>query len=329
MEEIKSEINEEQLRVQQAEKIIDFLNRIGAYEYVQNLVSHPELRKQFTFEEFKNFLIRINGMARDISTSQRRGDGETVYLEGFDTALMPRHEDKEGILQEAYDSIEKVSPGDESYLLPAVVNAVHLFADGNGRTSRVLHTLLYSKSEEEFTKHLRQAVGKNGRYDTPDISPGLIDVDIEKIILSRHGIQFEDNGKYSPIFPEGFGNLFATTEKPTTQKAKEFMALCYHDQPYCFIATYEYLKEKKLIEKVIIKNSNGYMLSPLKMEQELSEEDWKAVIDAYYRIKKEHVEVIIDVFVEPNKYKNIEGDMNLKDYFLKKIQERLESNKSR
>ncbi len=329
MEEMKLETNDEPLRVQQADKIIDFLNRTGTYEYVQNLISHPELKKQFTFEEFKNFLIRINGIARDLPTSQRREDGETVYLEGIDTVLMPRHEDKEGILKVAYDSIEKVSPGDEAYLLPAVVNAVHLFADGNGRTSRVLHTLLHSKSEEEFTERLRLAVGKNGRYDTYDISPGLIDGDIEKIVLMRHGIQFEDNGKYSPIFPEGFGNLFATTEKPTAQKADEFMSLCKHNQAYCFIAAYEYLRERKLIEKVTIKNSNGHMLSPLKMEQELGEEDWKSVIEAYYRIKKEHVGVIIDAFVEPNKYKNIEGDMNLKDYFLKKIQERLESNITR
>jgi len=326
MEEQPIEVNEKEFRAQQAEKLVGFLNKIGAYEYIQKLKLNPETGDEPSFEEFRDFLLRINGILRDIPISERTADGKTVYLEGFDPALVPKQEDKEGLLKEAYQAVGNIQGGDEEYLLPAVVNAVHLFADGNGRTSRVLHTLLQSKSEEEFTKKLQTSVSDSGRYDTADISPALISTDIEKIVLMRHGIQFEDNGEYSPIFPEGFGHLFASIEEPKTPKAKEFMSFRRIDQPYCFISAYEYLKAKDLLSKVTVEIPSGLTLSPLKMEKELTEDDWNEIIKEYYGLKKEHVKVLIDTFVEPHSYKNVDGSMDLRDYFIKKIQERLEKN---
>lgn len=325
MEKIRTEVDEEKdLREHQAEKITDFLTRIGAYEYVHNLVSNLEQVDKPSFEEFRDFLVRINGIARDIPINQRATDGRTVYLSGFDSALVPKHDDKEIILKEAYDSLDKINSGDEAYLLPAVVNAVHLFADGNGRTSRILHTLLESKSEEEFTKKLKLAIGYNGRYDAANINPAIVSVDIDKIVLMRHGIQFEGNKEYSPIFPEGFGLLFASIEEPTMPKAKQFMDIRKIDQPYCFVSAYEYLKEKGILQKVLLKIPSGLTLSPLKMEQELTETDWDEIINRYYQIKKEEVEILIDAFVKPESYKNLNGSMNLRDYFLKEIKKRFE-----
>ena len=179
MNEASVEINEKELREKQADKIIDFLNKIHAFEYTQKLLHDPELKNELSFENFKEFLIRINGIARDIPISGRSTDGNTVYLSGFDEALVPMHEQKEEILEDAFDSLDKIQPGDEAYMLPAVINAVHLFADGNGRTSRIMHTLLQSKNEEEFERNLRLAVGYEGRYNTSDINPGLVRVDIE------------------------------------------------------------------------------------------------------------------------------------------------------
>lgn len=325
----KRPISEKEFREKQSEKIVGFLSRAGIYEYAEKLKQNNKDIEKPTFDTFKDILIRVNGILRDIPPTKRGFDGENVRLVGHvGDELMPKHEDKEGILKEAYEAINKLpNEGDETYLLPAVINAIHLFADGNGRTSRVLHTLLASNSQEEFNKQLPLAVSERGRYDTTNISPGIVGAEIEKIVLVKHGIQFEDDGQYSPVFPDSFGLLFATIEKVSTAKAKEFFALQNSDTEYCFVAAYGYLKEKKLLEENTIQLGKNTSFSPSKMEKNLSEADWDAIIQKYYGLKKEHVETLIDAFVEPDVYKNLDGSMNLRSYFIQKIQKESERNK--
>ncbi|MFA6404999.1 MAG: hypothetical protein WCW03_03305 [Candidatus Paceibacterota bacterium] len=316
------EIDEQQFRMQQVEKVVSFLNRISAYEYVQRLLLRKEEKP--SFEEFKEFVVRVNGIARDIPINDRKPDGETVYLSGFDEAFVPRQEDKESILADAYAVIEKIQFGDEAYLLPAVINAVHLFADGNGRTSRIFHTLLTKfDSRQDFEDSLRGVIGENGRSETEDISPAIVRTDIDKIILLRHGYSFENDTGWSPVFPEGFGLLFIGTEEVTSSPADQFMKLLRVDQLYCFIAAHEYLKEKGTLLDNISHVSGGVALSPLKMEKNLTDADWKAVMERYYLLKKEHVEIIIDAFVEPEEYKNLVGTMTLRDFFISEIKNKL------
>ena len=318
---------EKGLRIQQVEKIVGFLNKVGAYEYAQKLISNPELRAEFPFEEFKDFLVRLNGIARDIPINQRKSDGENVYISGFDEALVPNHKDKEDILMDSYNAINKVSSEDISYLLPAVINAVHLFADGNGRTSRILHTLLTKfESPDDFIERLRLAVGEDGRIETEDINPSIVGTDINKIVLIKHGFQFENDKDWSPIFPKGFCLLFIRTEKVTSKKAQEFVGLLQTDQPECFISASEYLTEKGILSQNVSHLDDGVALSPLKMEQNLTDADWDAIMERYYSLKKEHVEILIDSFVKPDTYKNLDSSMNLRDYFLMEIRKRYMAN---
>ena len=96
-------------------------------------------------------------------------------MKGFvETVQVPKHEDKEELLKYAYDSLDDVGKEDIKYLIPAVINALHLFNDGNGRSSRILYQLLETYgSNEEFKNKLKISLGEYGRYDSPDISPEL------------------------------------------------------------------------------------------------------------------------------------------------------------
>ncbi len=62
-------------------------------------------------------------------------------------------------------------------------------------------------------------------------------------------------------------------------------------------------------------------LSPAKMDSIFQDEDWDNLIDAYHNLKREEVEVMIDSFVEPDKYKNLDGSMSIRDFLLKKIED--------
>ncbi len=300
-----------------------FLYKTDSYEFFEGLQQHPEKVKEIPFEEFQAFLTRINGIAREIPIPEREADGDRVYIGGFIGDIqVPRPEDKGALLQKAYESIGKLEhPGDERYMLPAVVNAVHLYADGNGRTSRVLHLLLSPhESEQKLRSDIQQTLDKDGRFTSLNVDPSLIDLEIERAVLKNHGISFTTDSHPRALPPEGFTRLF-DINAPQSEKGKEFATLRQRDNWYAFVSAYEYLMETNLLEQVMFENGEACGLSMQKMDKILGDEGWQDVIDSYFKLKKEHVETLVNIFIEPEKYKNSDGTINLRDKFLQQIEE--------
>jgi hypothetical protein len=319
-------------RDKQADKIIQFLDRINAYEYFQNLLKGEEQKP--AFEDFENFLVRLNGIARDIPIKKRSEDGDGVRLSGlFDTALVPDHKDKIEILKYAYDNLEKINEEDLKYLVPAVINAVHLFKDGNGRTSRIIYQLLekYS-SKTDFEHNMKMGLGNYGRQDSPDINPGLIFSEVREIVLKKQGWQFSDN-KW-PIGP-GSLSIGKGISGPDIRKldkkhesydiAKKCLDIYSIDNLYVLNAIHSVLGDEK-IESFISDKYTVSKISPIRMIDQLTTDEWQKIIDSYFQLKKEHVETMIDSFVNPDNFKTEEGS-NLKDLFIERIQRDYERNK--
>jgi len=327
MEEIKVGIEN---RDKQGEKIADFLRRIKAFDFFKKLKEDHQLSEGVTFEEFRDFLIRINGIARNIPISDRGFDGDSVALDGFiDEATVPKQEDKESLLKEAFVArVHLKQPEDDAYMLPAVLTAVHPFADGNGRTSRVLNLLLTAHpTPEEFYTSLQKALGEDGRFDSLDINPSYINLEIEKTILERYG--FTENH-----LPDGLTRP-RTNENVTSQDAKNFFKKFSADGRYCFIAMYKYLSSKGALEAVVKTKSDfpdfnledDYKaISPSKMDEVFTQEDWNNLLNEYYKIKKESVEILIDVFVNPDNYKSDESGLTLREQLIQKVKQNLLDN---
>ncbi len=318
------EKSEGQVRQDQTERVIGFLQRIQAASYVQDIVLKKEKVPDFT--AFREFLVRINGIARNTPIRQRAADGKNVEIKGFvDTVYVPRQEDKEGLLRYAYDSAADVNTEDLKYMLPAVVNAVHLFVDGNGRTSRVLHLLLREyESEDELFHEMRKALNEDGRHESFDINPGLVEPEIEHVVMKRHGWQFTDTGE-----PKSVGSIVsgvATVElltlnadKPSEKMAKDFFGLYAEDTRYALTAIQMQLGDA-VVERVSSQYSDVQRISPARMVQELSVEDWGGIIDRFYQLKKEHVEVLVDLFVDPEQYRTLDDSETIRDYFIKRVE---------
>lgn len=321
-------------RSERAEKVAGLIDRIDAYEYAQSMLE-GKIEKP-SFEEFENFLIRINGIARDIPIKERALDGKDVKLSGFiGDALVPRHEDKEGLLKYAYDNSGRIDRDDVKYLIPAVINAVHFFADGNGRTSRVVYKLLEKHdSNEDFERELKAALEKYGRFDCPDINPSLIDTDIKKIILKRKGWDFKDN-KYPPT---GLGRIQRgiasgeisrlDTAHPSFEMAIKCFDIYKADAFYVLTAIHAVLGDEKIAELMGRYGNNGIeRISPLKMMDGVTSDEWQRIMDSYYDLKKEHVKVLIDSFIDPDSFRSYHcKDENLKDYFIQRIKTNHENN---
>ena len=345
----KSNKSEDELRLERGEKVVHFLDRIHAYEYIQDLVANTEKLEQVSFDAYKDVLVQLNGIARDLPILKRSFDGQGVQLKGFmSEAFLPRDEDKEALLEYSYAQIGKVkNKGDEAYMLASVINAVHLFEDGNGRTSRILYTLLSSPSKEEFQSRLQLALGVDGRYDTQDINPGLINYDIEELILEKHGWDFrmtKDNEKVS--FKMGEVNTLVTIDdydenyaynqqkiEESEDEAKKLVELFNKNNPYLVTAVSEVLGKKSLLQGVLLKQGgDAYVvrerISPKKMQSVLEKEDWEDIFSKFYELDREQVKILVDMFVEPGEYKSVDKNIPLRDLFIEKINKEYKKNNS-
>jgi hypothetical protein len=313
-----SEKTEEQARAETAEKVVSFLEKTEVYEKLEELLDGQ--KDKISFEEFKDLLVRLNGIIRDIPIHERHFDGAQVHVEGWmDTYKPPRQKDKEGLLERAYNSTDKVEEGDEKYLIPAVINAVHLFVDGNGRTARLLYQLLEKhKSKEEFLIVVEKAMKKDGRYDTFNVNPGLIASQIEDIVYARHGW----NPEHTRIGEFRSGFITMEMEKidqdhPSHAVLKELVKESKADATLMITALNE-VATKDQSKKIL---ANDGRISLIKMSEVLSTEELEEVIEKFWEIKKEYVDILVDIFVHPDEYKTMDDkqEIKVKDLFIKKV----------
>lgn len=318
-----------QQREKQAEKVAKFIDKTGLYEYVKKILNNGIEKPNF--EKFKNFLIRINGIARDIPISERSLDGKNVQLSGMSDVQVPKHEDKEDILKYAYDSLDKVRNEDLKFLIPALINAIHFFADGNGRTSRTINQLLSGHaSKEDFQNELKTSLGKYGRLDSIDADPDLIHDDIQKKILDKNGWKLKDE-RYC------IGNVFRTannefngmdTNNENYSNLKKFFTLTHgiNDQEYALTALSKIMGAKidsLLTEKY---NTKG-LISFYKLAELVTQDEWENIFKEYYKLKKDHVKMIVDIFTNPDEFISEDNpEENLKNKFIKNILQKHKNN---
>jgi len=156
---------------------------------VQEMGEQPRQRldwlMQQSGESFGNVLLKVNSTARGLSPEEHDFDGEGVQAGTIGGSIPPDQEDKITLLGELVSStqqhiVAQTEKGEDpqtimselAVAIPTVVNKLHLFADANGRTSRMLRMVL--RDGDQITPEKVEAlVHKNGieKYDTTPGSP--------------------------------------------------------------------------------------------------------------------------------------------------------------
>lgn len=156
---------------------------------VEKMGEHPEQRldwlMQQTGESFGNILLQINSTARGLGTKTHNFDGHSVQAGTIGGSIPPDQEDKIALLDVLISTAQQhigtqTEKGEDpqtivselAVALPTVINKLHLFADGNGRTSRIMRMVL--RDGDQITPNKVEAlVCKKGieKYDTTPSSP--------------------------------------------------------------------------------------------------------------------------------------------------------------
>lgn len=153
----------------------------------QEMGEQPQQRldwlMQQTGESFGNVLLHVNSIARGLNPEEHGFDGEGVQAGTIGASIPPDQEDKITLLGELVSAtqqhiVAQSEKGEDpqtimselAVAIPTVVNKLHLFADGNGRTSRMLRMVL--RDGDQLTPEKTEAlVHKNG-YEKYDTTPG-------------------------------------------------------------------------------------------------------------------------------------------------------------
>jgi hypothetical protein len=170
---------------------------------VQEMGEQPQQRldwlMQQTCESFGNVLLHVNSTARGLSPEDHNFDGEGVQAGMIGGSIPPDQEDKITLLGELVATTQlhiaaQTEKGEDAQTImselavaiPTVVNKLHLFADGNGRTSRMLRMVM--RDGDQITPEKVEAlVHKNG-YEKYDTTPGdPIETSVLRFMRSTNG----------------------------------------------------------------------------------------------------------------------------------------------
>lgn len=122
---------------------------------IVELLNYRELIKNgsLSFEQFVLFLENVNA----ILTGKNLGDESTGIYQGYMLAgdlVSPTNKVQMEILRQYYDALHKIeNPKEKSALSYYILNNLHLFEDGNGRTSRFMYQFFDNNFDIDYVVH--------------------------------------------------------------------------------------------------------------------------------------------------------------------------------
>ena len=268
---------------------------------VQEMGEQPQQRldwlMQQTGESFGNILIQLNSAARELDKQEHTFDGEGVVAGSVGGSVPPDQEDKIILIDEIISATQqRISAGlkkgedpqaivnELAVAIPTIVNKLHLFADGNGRTSRILRMLL--RDGDQITpEKVEAAVQKKGKekYDTtpmPAVETSVLrymrsingpsEINISRDLVDREGIEWHEENE---LIRKKFPNI-----SPSVLKA-------YEEDPVNFMDAVDLLAIEKGVDSVSLSDLFAQIVD--------SPEELAKFTAAYRSVRKQKVELLI------------------------------------
>lgn len=244
---------------------------------------------------FGGTLQEINSSTRSLNPQEHTFDGKYVVAGTIGGSFPPEQEDKvillDTLITAAQQHIERqrqdnVDPqtilNEIAVSIPTVVNKLHLFADGNGRTSRLLRMVLRDADLVTPTK-TEAAVRSDGfdRYDATPVGP------IETSI--RHRMR-QVNQTTEITILDDLVDPFALADEHSDEILSAYpdidrsLIRAYHDSP-------NFNEAVRLLAKV--EGERSISLDELFGRIAHNPQDLEAFTNAYRDVRRQEVELLI------------------------------------
>ncbi len=291
-----------------------------------------EFIAQLSDEQYCQLITGINGILRRKKKEEwdMDGDGVTAIGEGFVGAhIFPNYKHKKEILIKSFESAQEMNAEqrdleDIGMLLGSLLVETHPFADGNGRTSRLVYFMIKSGSSAEEMKvilgedgrdELDMALSKQYLDDLFEQKYGRGNEEINR--LDIHGLFSDEEsiGFKQLQFPEGTseGAKNAIVNAGRNDDKILISAILHFINAHPETSTGNCIKEFGARRIFLLQNLLA-ILSSAEVEK---------LANTYWEIKKQYTEDMIDVFVHPDKpeYKIEKNgtEMRMIDYFKERI----------
>jgi len=251
-------------------------------------------------ETFGRMLLDVNGTARGLVPEEHRFDGEGVQAGMVGGSIPPDQEDKVTLLSELVQSSQahaqkRLEEGADAQTvmtelavaIPTVVNKLHLFADGNGRTSRTLRMVL--RDGDQITPEKVDALVNKTGYEKYDTTPaGPVERAIMRAMRKENGTEgysvaddvIDDDFMEDIFADDGLGKLFEE-QIPGIDIS---IVKAYRDS-FNFGETVRLIaKSKELGEKVSLKSV---------LEATADPEELRNFTEVYRCVRKQRAELLI------------------------------------
>lgn len=342
-------------KLETGKKVFDFLDKTKFLETRKSDEQFDEWIQKLSYEDFTNYITRLNGILREVPIKQRSVDGKGVEvslgLTGNEISyLPPAAEEKENLMRETFDSLKTITNNeDRGLLIYYALQAIHPYSDGNGRTGRLLHELISSEGKELTRDKLSELLDhdKEGHAGTGEGRDSFakkvleakrayyyINREVAKEILGDDF--FKEFGKIYYSGYVGIGNVpkdieISPEERTLAEKiiregdVANFpfrgMAILKLLQENGKLSEYQFIGTRPTGANEVVPEDVGKQFLGIdndKFEAELTAEDTKRLIEIHKDIKNRFIRTMIDIFNNPDNHllKTKDGkDVQIKDVF--------------
>lgn len=314
----KTEIDREE----RAERLLCFLDKLHAEQVFDNCEHKQEFVSNLEFKDFTNLLLHVNGIVRDIPKDER-ALYEDVHFEASDLGRAfgqsnidtTRAVDKPRLLEFAFNNAKTLEdPRDIGLVTAASINAIHVFSDGNGRTSRLIYDLFnynYTGSERD-KQFLLAALDEEGRSVTPDVNTQeLLRLTIDGLIEEEGYTKLDDNDYYfyQDFLADGnahqpsIDNLRPDLSEDQRQRLTKVLSnRDDKDSQVAFLSLSRVLSSNNRLKEFIFKKVDPELkrtpLSSREFVKGVTPEEVDQVWETYWQIQAEVVQSAISHLVE-------------------------------
>ena len=348
----KQEPVEEKLET--GKKVFEFLDRTKFLDVRKSDEQFDELLQKLSYEDYTNYLTRLNGILREVPIKKRAVDGSGVEVSfgimGDILYLPPAAEQKDGLMRESFDALKQIPDNEDRALLTYyALQAIHPYSDGNGRTGRLLHEIISEDGKELTEEKLSELLDhdKDGHAGTGKgrdvFAEKVLDANSAYYYINREVAKeilgddfFKEFGKIYYSGYVGIGNVPKDIEISPEERALAEKIIGEGDVanfPFRGMAILKLLQENgKLFEyqfigtrptgaNEVVPEDVGKQFLGIdndKFEAELTAEDTKRLIEIHKDIKNRFIRTMIDIFNNPDNHllKTKDGkDVQIKDVF--------------